>query len=178
MELEGSKTLANLMAAFSGESQARNKYTFFAGVARKARYEQMAAIFEETANNEMEHAKLLLRAAGGLKGKTLDNLLAAAGGEHHEWTSMYPEFSNVAREEGFAEIATLFEQIAEVETHHEARYRTLAENVKNETVFKKPETVKWICRNCGHIHEGPEAPGVCSLCSHPQAFFERLVEAY
>lgn len=178
MELQESKTLANLMAAFAGESQARNKYTFFAGVARKARYEQIAAIFEETANNEREHAKLLLRAAGGLKGKTLDNLLEAAGGENHEWTSMYPEFAKIARAEGFDDIATMFERIAAVENHHEARYRTLAENVKADTVYKKPETVKWICRNCGHIHEGPEAPDVCPLCSHPQAFFERLVEEY
>jgi rubrerythrin len=178
MELNESKTLANLMAAFAGESQARNKYTFFASIARKARYEQIAAIFEETANNEKEHAKLLLRAAGGLKGKTLDNLLEAAAGESYEWTSMYPGFAKVAREEGFEDIAKLFEGIAPVEAHHEARYRTLADNVKSDTVYKKPKTVKWICRNCGHIHEGPEAPGVCPLCSHPQAFFERLVEEY
>lgn len=178
MELQESKTLANLMAAFAGESQARNKYTFYAGIARKARYEQIAALFEETAGNEREHAKLLLRAAGGLKGKTLDNLLEAAGGENHEWTSMYPEFAKTAREEGFDEIATMFDRIAAVEAHHEARYRVLAENVKNDSVYKKPETVKWVCRNCGHIHEGPEAPDVCPLCSHPQAFFERLVEEF
>src|SRR5512141_3189317 len=165
MELKGSKTEENLMAAFAGESQARNKYTFYASIARKARYEQIAALFEETANNEKEHAKLLFRAAGHLKGKTLDNLLDAACGENFEHTSMYPEFAAEARAEGFEDVAMMFDQIAAVEAHHEARYQALAENVKAEAVFKKPKTVKWICRNCGHIHEGPEAPGVCPLCS-------------
>jgi rubrerythrin len=178
MELKGSQTEANLMAAFAGESQARNKYTFFASIAQKARYEQLAAIFLETAANEMEHAKLLLRAAGGLSGKTIDNLLEAAGGENHEWTGMYPSFAAKAREEGFEDVAKLFEGIAAVEKHHEARYRELAEQVKADTVFKKPESRKWKCRNCGHIHEGPEAPGVCPLCSHPQGFFELVAELY
>lgn len=166
------------MAAFAGESQARNKYTFYAGLARKARQEKIAAIFEETADNEREHAKLLLRAAGGLKGKTLDNLLDAACGEQDEWQTMYPEFAATAREEGFEDVATLFDRIAAIEAHHEARYRALAKQVEDGTLLKKDEPVKWVCRVCGHIHEGPEAPGICPTCAHPQGFFERLVETY
>jgi rubrerythrin len=178
MNLKGTRTEANLLAAFAGESQARNKYTYFASIARKAGYEQIAELFLATAENEREHAKLFLRIAGGLKGDTLANLLAAAGGEHEEWTAMYPEFARVAREEGFDVVARLFEGVAAVERHHEERYRALAAQVREGTTFKKPETVKWICRNCGHVHEGPEAPGVCPVCSHPQAFFEVLNEVF
>ncbi|HEY3267836.1 MAG TPA: rubrerythrin family protein [Armatimonadota bacterium] len=178
MELNGSQTEANLLAAFAGESQARNKYTFFAAIAKKARYEKVAAVFEETAANECEHAKLLLRAAGGLSGKTVDHLLAAAGGEQDEWTSMYPEMAKTARAEGFSDIATLFDNIAAIEKHHEARYRALAKEVEAGTLFKKPVTKKWICRNCGHVYEGPEPPAVCPTCSHPQGFFELLLEEF
>jgi rubrerythrin len=178
MELKGSQTEANLMTAFAGESQARNKYTFFAGIAQKARYEQLAAVFLETADNEREHAKLLLRAAGGLSPKTVENLLEAAAGENYEWTDMYPNFAAKAREEGFDDIATLFERIAAVEKHHEERYRRLAKELENGTLLKKSAVRQWKCRNCGHIHEGPEPPGVCPLCSHPQGFFELLSEEY
>ncbi len=178
MELKGSRTEANLMAAFAGESQARNKYTFFADLARKSRLEKVAAVFEETATNEQEHAKLLLRAAGGLKGKTAENLLAAACGEQEEWQCMYPEFAAAAREEGFEEIAVLFDRIAAVEAHHEARYRALAKQVEDGTLLKKDEPVQWVCTVCGHVHEGPEPPGVCPLCSQPQGSFELLVEAF
>ncbi len=178
MDVKGTKTEQNLQAAFAGESQARNKYTYFASVAKKAGFEQVAAMFLETADNEKEHAKLLLKALGGLKGDTAANLLAAAGGENEEWTSMYPGFAKIAREEGFDLIAKMFEGIAAVESHHEARYKVLLEGIKNGTTFKKAQTKKWICRNCGHIHEGPEAPGVCSLCNHPQGFFEILTEDF
>ena len=178
MQLEGSKTLANLLAAFAGESQARNKYTYFSSKAKKEGYEQIAEIFLVTAENEREHAKLFLQNAGGLAGDTLANLTAAAEGEHAEWSSMYPDFARIAREEGFMEIAKLFESVAKIESHHEERYRTLLEQVKNDTVFSKPGNVRWICRNCGHIHEGPEAPEICPTCKHPQAYFELLSETY
>jgi len=171
MELKGSRTEKNLWAAFAGESQARNKYTYFASVARREGYEQIAGIFEETANNEKEHAKRILKFLGGI-GSTEANLEAAAGGENYEWTSMYPEFERVAREEGFEEIAAFFRQVAEVEKEHERRYRTLLENLKQGKVFRKDEPVRWRCRNCGHIHIGDSAPETCPVCAHPRAFFE------
>lgn len=172
MELAGSKTEANLLAAFAGESQARNKYTYFASVAKKEGYEQISQTFLDTADNEREHAKLFLGTAGKLKGKTADNLLEAAGGEKGEWTEMYPEFARVAREEGFTQIAELFVNIAAIEAQHEARYRSLLEEVTSGKVFQREQKVLWICRNCGHIHEGLEAPEVCPTCIHPQGFFQ------
>ncbi|HHW14584.1 MAG TPA: rubrerythrin family protein [Firmicutes bacterium] len=177
MNLKGSRTEANLKAAFAGESQARNKYTYFASQARKEGYEQIAAIFEETANNEKEHAKRLLRFLDGI-GTTADNLQAAAEGEDYEWTQMYPEFEKVAREEGFTEIADFFRGVAAVEKHHEERYRTLLANVQEGHVFAKEGPKRWKCRNCGHIHEGPEAPAICPVCQHPRAFFELLAESF
>ncbi|HEY3280759.1 MAG TPA: rubrerythrin family protein [Armatimonadota bacterium] len=173
MELKGSTTEANLQAAFAGESQARNRYTFYASAAKKRGLEQIASIFLETAENEREHAKLFLKALGGLKGDTEANLLEAAGGEKHEWESMYPEFARVARQEGFEEVAQLFEGIAAIEAEHEARYRTLAEKLSTETLFHQPEPTRWVCRNCGHVHEGPDAPKVCPVCQHPQGFFQQ-----
>ncbi len=177
MNLKGSRTEANLKAAFAGESQARNKYTYFASQARKEGYEQLAAIFEETANNEKEHAKRLLRFLDGI-GTTADNLQAAAEGENYEWTQMYPEFEKVARQEGFTEIADFFRGVAAVEKHHEERYRALLANVRQGHVFVKEEPKRWKCRNCGHIHESPEAPEVCPVCQHPRAFFELLAESF
>lgn len=173
MELKGSKTEKNLMEAFSGESQARNKYTYYASKARKDGYEQIAAFFEETANNEKEHAKLWFKfLKGGDIPNTVDNLNDAANGENYEWTKMYSDFAAVAKEEGFNNIAKLFEGVAKVEKSHEERYRKLLENIENDTVFKKDEEKIWICRNCGHIHIGKEAPEICPVCSHPKAFFE------
>jgi rubrerythrin len=173
MELKGSKTEKNLMEAFSGESQARNKYTYYASKARKDGYEQIAAFFEETANNEKEHAKLWFKfLKGGDIPNTVDNLNDAANGENYEWTKMYSDFALIAKEEGFNDIATLFEGVAKVEKSHEERYRKLLENIKDDTVFKKDEEKIWICRNCGHIHIGKEAPERCPVCSHPKAFFE------
>ncbi|HPQ47709.1 MAG TPA: rubrerythrin family protein [Clostridia bacterium] len=171
MELKGSKTEKNLLEAFAGESMARNKYTYFASVAKKAGYEQIAAIFLETAGNEMEHAKLWFKALGEL-GDTAENLKAAAAGEYGEWTDMYPRMAREAREEGFDKIAALFDGVTAIEKEHEGRYKALLANVEGETVFKKPEKVQWICRNCGHIHEGAKAPAVCPVCSHPLAYFE------
>ncbi len=171
MELKGSKTEKNLLEAFAGESMARNKYTYFASVAKKAGYEQIAAIFLETAGNEMEHAKLWFKALDEL-GDTAENLKAAAAGEYGEWTDMYPRMAKEAREEGFDKIAALFDGVTAIEKEHEGRYKTLLANVEGETVFKKPEKVQWICRNCGHIHEGEKAPKVCPVCSHPLAYFE------
>ncbi|MGQ9712508.1 MAG: rubrerythrin [Desulfotomaculales bacterium] len=171
MDLKGSRTEKNLWAAFAGESQARNKYTYFASVARREGYEQIAAVFEETAHNEKEHAKRILKFLGGI-GSTEANLEAAAGGENYEWTSMYPEFEKVAREEGFDEIAQFFGKVAEVEKEHERRYRALLENLQQGKVFRKDEPVRWRCRNCGHIHTGNTAPEVCPVCAHPRAFFE------
>lgn len=177
MKLEGSRTEANLRAAFAGESQARNKYTFFASEARNAGYEQIAGVFLETADNEKEHAKVIIKFLNGI-GDTAQNLEAAAGGEHEEWTNMYREFEAVAREEGFAEIADFFREVAEVEEEHEKRYRALLKNLRNGTVFKKDWVVKWKCRNCGYVHEGTEAPETCPACAHPRAYYELLCENY
>lgn len=170
-ELKGTKTEKNLLEAFAGESQARNKYTYFASVAKKEGYEQIAALFLETADNEKEHAKIWLKKLNGL-GNTIDNLRAAASGENGEWTSMYPKMAADARAEGFEDIAVLFEGVAKIEQEHEQRYQQLLENIKSGAVFAKDGKVYWKCRNCGHIHEGPEAPGVCPVCDHPQAYFE------
>ncbi len=179
MELKGSKTEQNLMTAFAGESQARNKYTYFASKAKKEGFEQIAAIFEETANNEKEHAKMWFKLLeGGEIKSTAENLLAAAEGENYEWTDMYKNMAIEAREEGFDHIAYLFESVAKIEEHHENRYRALLENVKEERVFKKDGEQMWICRNCGHVHFGTEAPAVCPVCSHPRAYFELRSENY
>ena len=179
MELKGSKTEQNLMAAFAGESQARNKYTYYASAAKKEGYEQIAAIFEETAGNEKEHAKMWFKLLhGGAVPKTIENLKDAADGENYEWTDMYAEFAKTAKEEGFDHIAYLFESVGKIEKEHEARYRALLENVQNETVFNKPVENMWICRNCGHVHYGFEAPEVCPVCSHPQSYFEIKKENY
>lgn len=177
MELKGSKTEANLLKAFAGESQARNKYTYFASKAKKEGYNQIAAIFEETAKNEMEHAKLWFKHLGGI-GDTYENLLAAAAGENGEWTEMYKKMAKVAREEGFEAIARQFEGVALIEKRHEERYLRLAKNVKEKQVFVKEDEKVWICTNCGHIHVGKEAPAVCPVCAHPQAYFEILKENY
>lgn len=188
MELKGSKTEKNLMAAFAGESQARNRYTYFASRARKDGYVQISDIFEETANQEREHAKRLFKYMTGGEAEitgsfpfgviaaTSENLKASAAGEHYEWTTMYPEFAKVAREEGFDKIADTMQAIAVAEKQHESRYLALAKNIDTGEVFKKAGKVVWRCRNCGYIHEGPEAPGVCPACAHPQAYFELLGE--
>ena len=179
MELKGSQTEKNLMEAFAGESQARNKYSFFASKARKDGFEQIAAIFEETANNEKEHAKLWFKELnGGEVPSTEENLLAAAEGENYEWTDMYDKFAKVADEEGFTEIAAKFRAVAAVEKTHEERYRKLLENVKEGLVFSRDGDRVWLCRNCGHIHFGKEAPQVCPVCAHPQSFFELRAENY
>ena len=179
MELKGSKTEQNLMTAFAGESQARNKYTYFASKAKKDGYEQIAAIFEETANNEKEHAKLWFKELnGGEISSTLENLYAAAEGENYEWTDMYDEFAKTARAEGFDRIAQLFEGVAEIEKEHEARYRKLIENIEGGLVFSKDGDRIWKCRNCGHICVGSSAPEVCPVCNHPQSFFEIKKENY
>lgn len=179
MELKGSKTEANLMAAFAGESQARNKYTYYASQARKDGYEQIAAIFEETANNEKEHAKIWFKELhGGSVPETLENLKDAAAGENYEWTDMYAEFAKVAREEGFTRIATLFEKVGDIEKEHEERYRKLIENIDNKLVFSKEGDAIWICRNCGHVVIGKEAPLVCPVCAHKQSYFEVKAENY
>lgn len=171
MELKGSQTEKNLHEAFAGESMARNKYTYYASVAKKEGYEQISAIFLETAENEKEHAKLEYKLLGEL-GDTKANLKAAASGENWEHTSMYPEFAKVAREEGFIQIAEMFEGIASVEKEHEKRYLELLARVESSGVFKRDETVHWKCRNCGYVHEGPEAPDVCPVCKHPKAYYE------
>ena len=179
MELKGSKTEANLMTAFAGESQARNKYTYFDRKAKKEGYEQIAGIFEETANNEKEHAKMWFKLLnGGDIPTTAENLKAAAEGENYEWTDMYAEFAKTAKEEGFDHIAYLFEEVAKIEKAHEERYMTLLGNVNNDLVFKKGEETVWICRNCGHVYVGNEAPKVCPVCAHPQSFFEQKAENY
>lgn len=170
-ELKGTKTEKNLMEAFAGESQARNKYTYFASVAKKEGYEQIAALFLETADNEKEHAKIWLKKLGGI-GNTLDNLKAAASGENGEWTGMYPKMAEEAREEGFEDLAQLFEGVAKIEKAHEERYRQLLQNIEEGKVFKKDGKIFWICRNCGHIHEGFDAPEVCPVCNHPKAYFQ------
>ena len=179
MELKGSRTEANLMAAFAGESQARNKYTYYASKARKEGYEQIAAIFEETANNEKEHAKMWFKELhGGDIPTTAENLLDAAEGENYEWTDMYAEFAKVAHEEGFERIAYLFEGVAAIEKEHEERYRKLLKNLEDKLVFSKEGEAIWICRNCGHVVVGKEAPKVCPVCAHPQSFFELKKENY
>jgi len=179
MDLKGSRTEANLMKAFAGESQARNKYNFWASQAKKEGYEQIAGFFEETADNEKEHAKRLYKLAiGGAIKSTVENLVEAAQGENEEYTSMYPEMERIAREEGFDEIADVFREIGEVEEAHEKRYLKLLENIKNGTVFKKSSPVKWKCRNCGYIHEGTEPPELCPACAHPRAYYEELAENY
>ncbi len=184
MELKGSQTEKNLLAAFAGESQARNRYTYFTSQARKEGYIQIAAIFEETANQEKEHAmrefKFLKGGAveitaafpAGVIGSTIENLKAAAAGEHYETTEMYPGFAKVAEEEGFDEIAKAFRSIAVAEQRHEERYLTLAKNITDGVVFKRDKPVRWVCRNCGYVHEGPEAPDVCPACAHPQSHYE------
>jgi len=188
--LKGTKTEKNLLASFAGESQARNRYTYFASVAKKAGYEQIAAIFLETADNEKEHAKrffVLLEGGeaeitasypAGVIGDTAQNLEAAAAGENLEWTKLYKDAEGTARKEGFEEVAKQFKEIGEVEEQHEKRYRKLLKNVKEGKVFKKDTVVKWKCRNCGYVHESKEAPGECPACLHPQAFYELLCENY
>ena len=179
MELKGSKTEANLMAAFAGESQARNKYTYYASKAKKDGYEQIAAIFEETANIEKEHAKMWFKELhGGSVPSTMENLIDAANGENYEWTDMYAEFAQTAREEGFDRIATLFERVAAIEKEHEERYRKLIENIEGGLVFSRDGDKIWQCRNCGHICIGKEAPEVCPVCAHPKAYFEIKKENY
>ena len=179
MELKGSKTEANLMAAFAGESQARNKYTYYASKAKKEGYEQIAAIFEESANNEKEHAKLWFKALhGGEVPSTLENLKDAAAGENYEWTDMYREFAETAKEEGFNDIAALFKMVGDIEKHHEERYMTLVANVENELVFQKGEEKVWICRNCGHIYRGEKALELWPVCKHPKAYMEVKAENY
>jgi rubrerythrin len=188
--LKGTRTEKNLLAAFAGESQARNRYTYFASQARKEGYEQIAAVFEETANQEKEHAKrffsmleggnvqITAEYPAGKIGNTLENLRAAAEGEGYEWGTMYPDFSQVAREEGFEAIARLFENVAVAEKYHGKRYTELADLVEAGRVFKREDPVTWRCRNCGYIHEGTEAPAACPACAHPQAYFEVLVESW
>ncbi len=190
MQLKGSKTEKNLLASFAGESQARNRYTYFAGVAKKAGYEQIAAIFLETADNEKEHAKRFFKLLqggdaeitasypSGVIGDTAQDLKAAADGEHLEWTKLYKEAEDIARQEGFEDAAVQFKEIAEVEEEHEKRYRKLLKNIEDGTVFKKDKVVKWRCRNCGYVHEGKEAPLECPACRHPQAYYELLSENY
>jgi rubrerythrin len=179
MELKGSKTEKNLQIAFSGESQARNKYTYFASKAKKDGFEQIAAIFLETADNEKEHAKLWFKLLeGGEIKSTLENLKAAASGENYEWTEMYKEFAKVAHDEGFEDIAKQFEGVAKIEKEHEERYLKLLENVKEGKVFVAPDVVVWKCRNCGHIHIGKFAPDKCPVCNHPQSYFELRARNY
>ncbi len=177
MELKGSKTEKNLMTAFAGESQARNKYTYFASVAKKEGYEQIAAIFLKTAENEKEHAKLWFKELGGI-GTTAENLVAAAAGENYEWTEMYDQFAKEAEEEGFKALAIRFRMVAAIEKAHEERYRALLHNVEAQEVFAKSEVKVWECRNCGHIVVGTKAPEVCPTCAHPKAYFEIREENY
>ena len=188
--VKGSKTEKNLLAAFAGESQARNRYTYFASVAKKAGYEQIAAIFLETADNEKEHAKMFFKQLEGGEleiqasypagkiGTVEENLAAAAAGENLEWTKLYKEAAETAREEGFDEIAEIFTEISEVEEKHEKRYRKLLANVESGKVFKREETVRWKCRNCGYVHEGKDAPQSCPACKHPRAYYELFTENY
>ena len=177
MELKGSKTEANLQSAFAGESMARNKYPYFASKARKDGYEQIASLFEETANNEKEHAKIWFKLLDGIK-ETDQNLLAAAQGENYEWTDMYAGFAKEARAEGFTQIAALFEGVAAIEKEHEERYRKLLENIGQDIVFSRDEDTIWKCRNCGHIVIGKKAPEICPVCGHPKAYFEVKAENY
>ena len=188
--IRGTQTEKNLLAAFAGEAQARNRYTYFASAAKKEGYEQIAAVFLETAENEKEHAKVFFKYLeggeveitasypAGVIGETAANLKAAADGEKHEWSALYAEFERVAREEGFPGIAEAFREIAEVEQFHEDRYRKLAANIANGEVFRKKAPVKWHCRNCGYVHEGTSAPRICPACLHPQAYYEVLAENY
>ena len=179
MELKGSKTEKNLMEAFAGESQARNKYTYFASKAKKEGYEQIAALFLETAENEKEHAKIWFKLlCGGDIPSTAENLTAAAAGENAEWTDMYPRMAAEAREEGFDKIAYLFEAVGKIEQEHEERYKKLLENVEDKLVFSKDGDAIWKCRNCGHIVVGKDAPEICPVCNHPQSFFEIKAENY
>jgi len=179
MELKGSKTEQNLMVAFAGESQARNKYTYYASKARKDGYEQIADIFEESANNEKEHAKMWFKMLHDDDiPSTVENLKDAADGENYEWTDMYAEFAKVAKKEGFNRISYLFEEVGKIEKEHEARYRKLLENIEDEVVFKDEEETVWICKNCGHIHIASTAPKACPVCSHPQSYFERKATNY
>jgi rubrerythrin len=190
MSIKGTRTEQNLLKAFAGESQARTRYTYFSSVAKKEGYEQIAALFTETADNEKEHAKVFFKyleggmveitAAypAGVIGTTAENLLAAANGELEEWGTLYPDFAAIADEEGFPKVAASFRDIAEVEQHHEARYRTLLAHVEAGTVFRRDGVVRWKCRNCGYIHEGPEAPDLCPACAHPQAHYELFCEPY
>ena len=179
MELKGSKTEANLMAAFAGESQARNKYSYYASKAKKDGYEQLAAIFEETANNEKEHAKLWFKwLHDGAVPDTKTNLQDAANGENYEWTEMYKEFAETAKEEGFDELARLFEMVGEIEKHHEERYLKLLQNIEDDRVFKKDGDKIWVCRNCGYVYTGKEALEVCPVCAHPQSFMEVKADNY
>jgi rubrerythrin len=171
MDLKGSKTEKNLWEAFAGESQARNKYTYFASAAKKEGYEQISGIFQETADNEKEHAKLIFKFLHGI-GNTAENLKHAAEGENYEWSSMYKEFEKTAREEGFKDIAEFFGNVAAVEKEHEERYLALLKNLEEGKAFKREEQTTWRCRNCGHIHTGAEAPEVCPTCKHPKAYFE------
>ncbi len=190
MAIKGTKTEQNLLAAFAGESQARNRYTFYASVAKKEGYEQISAVFLETADNEKEHAKRFFRLLeggmaqfsasfpAGMIGTTIQNLKAAAEGEHEEWTRLYPSFADTAEQEGFLDAATAFRYIAKVEVEHEMRYRKLLQNLERGTAFKKGEKRTWVCRNCGYHHEGEEAPDQCPACLHPKSFFELWVENY
>jgi rubrerythrin len=188
--IKGTRTELNLLKAFAGESQARNRYTFYASAAQREGYEQIAALFLETADNEKEHAKVFYKhleggdaeitasyPAGGI-GKTAENLIHAAEGELMEWGTLYPDFATIADEEGFSKVATSFREIADVEKHHEARYRALAANIEAGVVFKRDGGVRWKCRNCGYVHDGTEAPKTCPACKHPQSFYELLVEPY
>ena len=179
MELKGSKTEANLLAAFAGESQARNKYTYYASKAKKEGYEQIAEIFEETANNEKEHAKLWFKALhNGEVPSALENLKDAANGENYEWTEMYKEFAETAKSEGFTEIANLFEKVGEIEKHHEDRYMKLVNNIEDNLVVERGEEKVWICRNCGHIYVGKKALKVCPVCKRPESYMELKKENY
>ncbi len=179
MELKGSKTEQNLLAAFAGESQARNKYTYYASKAKKDGYEQIAAIFEETANNEKEHAKIWFKLLhNGSVPSTIENLKDAASGENYEWTSMYQEFAETAKEEGFLDIANLFLMVADIEKHHEERYLKLVGNIENNLVFESSTEKLWICRNCGHVYYGKVAPDICPVCNHPQSYQELKSENY
>ncbi len=177
-QLKGSKTEANLMTAFAGESQARNKYDYFASKAKKDGYVQIAEIFSETANNEKEHAKMWFKLLNGGIGSTTDNLKAAADGENYEWTDMYKGFAEVAKEEGFTEIAALFEGVAAIEREHEERYKALLANVETGAVFERKEEMVWQCGNCGHIHIGTSAPDECPVCAHPKAYFRIKASNY
>ncbi len=176
-DLKGTKTEKNLMEAFAGESQARNKYTYYASVAKKEGYEQLAAIFLETADNEKEHAKLHLKALAGI-GNTIENLKAAASGENEEWTDMYPRMAREARAEGFEDLAFMFEGIGAIEKAHQERYQLILKAIEEGTVFKKSSEEAWHCRNCGHIHTGVTAPKLCPVCKHPQSYFEILADNY